>query len=429
MSYIQHDAVLTPLPYGQNPPYITPLREYTHSVHVQPSQHLIYPTLNGTPCQEPPEVLYGAGIYSLIHAAGADVHQTHIPYRNYSLQQLQSPYHAQVAPSVHTQLEDMVRNSRELWFSIAPVRGLPGPIRIFVVIHHMSTWFRTRFLEEPSLSLFMNGLSNNKEMRPIRNVNGLQCKACCLRLGIATAVDQDKESYSLPQLVKHFHERHIKQSYAIGAPVLNWCIDMIHLPDLGVLYNLGRLINMDNQRFALISSALSGADLDGLQLHPSQFSTTPLHLSHSTPSYNHHFAAVHLSSQRARLPQPNIQHMEILRDKSQGDFKTHNVNKDILKGTKLSLCSVELTDSSMTSKLSKPRAGHQYINEASANTMTTSNTNFSQEVALVQRPLSPIDPIRSPGRGLPKMVENDEDDEFDLLAGLESQLARQAELP
>ncbi|KAI0450140.1 hypothetical protein F5B21DRAFT_492176 [Xylaria acuta] len=427
MSHIEHDAVLAQPPYGQTPLYVAPLREYTHSFHGQPPQHPIYPLLNGAAHQEPPGVLYSAGIYGPVQAADADAHQNYIPYQNHSLQQLQSPYHAQFPPTHHAQLEDMARNSRELWFSIAPVRELPGPIRIFVVIHHMSTWFRTRFLEEPSLNLFMDGLSNNKEMRPIRNVNRLQCKACCLRLGIAVTSDQDKESYSLPQLVKHFHERHIKQSYAIGAPVLNWCTDMIHLPDLSILSNLGDLMNMDNQRFALIYSALSGTDFGSSQFYPSRFPTTHLQLGPKIPSRSSHFSAVHSSNQQARLQQPNIQHMEILRDKSRG-LKTHNVDKDIPEATKLSLCSMKLEDSSIISRSSKPRAGQSYINGACAAVTTTSNRESSTKAALLQQPPSPTDPVRSPSRLLP-MVKNDEDDEFDLLAGLESQLNRQAKLP
>ncbi|KAI8947110.1 hypothetical protein F4801DRAFT_592834 [Xylaria longipes] len=428
MSHTQYDAVLTQLPYGQNPPYIAPFREYTHSFHSQPPQHSIYPLLNGTARQEPPEVL---SIHGQIQAADAGAHQNHIPYQNHSSQQLQSPYQAQFSLAYHTQLEDMARNSRELWFSIAPVRELPGPIRIFVVIHHMATWFRTRFFEEPSLSLFMDGLSNNKEMRPIRNVNGLQCKACCLRLGIATPANQDKDSYSLPQLVKHFQERHIKQSYAIGAPVLNWCTDMIHIQGLGILSNLGGLMNMNNQKFALIYSALSGTDFGNPQFHPSQFATTPLHLDYKIPKRSSHFAAIHPSSQQDRLQQPNTQHMGILMDKSQGDFKTHNVDKDIPEATKPSLYSINFNNSSIISRSSKLRADHQCVNRASAAATTTSDTESSIKVALVQRRPPPIDPIQRQGRELPKTVENDEEEEkeeVDLLAGLESQLNRQAEL-
>ncbi|KAI1755036.1 hypothetical protein F4782DRAFT_489744 [Xylaria castorea] len=423
MLHIQYDAVLTQPPCGEIPPYVTPLREYTHSFHSQPPQYPIHPLLNGSARQEPPGVLHAADIYGPLRAADADAHQDHIPYQNHSLQQLQSP------PAYYTRLEDMARNSRELWFSIAPVRELPGPIRIFVVIHHMSTWFRTRFLEEPSLSIFMDGLSNNKEMRPIRNVNGLQCKACCLRLGTATAADQDKQSYSLPQLVKHFHERHVKQSYAIGAPVLNWCTDMIHLPDLGILSNLGSLVNMDNQRFALIYSALSRTDFGSSQFHPSQYPTTPLHPDHTTPIRGSRFSAVYDSDQQARPQQPDIRHMESLRGKSQGDLGTHNMDKDIPEATQPSFHFMELNNSSIISRSSKPGADHHYNNGAPTAIVTTFNTESSAKVALVQRPPSPILPVRSPRRELPKTAEADEDDECDLLAGLESQLDRQAQLP
>ncbi|TRX98177.1 hypothetical protein FHL15_000822 [Xylaria flabelliformis] len=423
--HIQYDAVLTQPPYGESPPYVAPLREYTHPFHGQPPQYPYYPLLDGNVRQVPP-VSHAASLYEPFQAVDADAYHDLNPYQNHLLQQYQSPYHAQSPPAYFTWLDDMARNSRELWFSIAPVRELPGPVRIFVVIHHMSTWFRTRFLEEPSLSAFMDGLSNNKEMRPIRNVNGLQCKACCLRLGTATAADQDKQSYSLPQLVKHFHERHVKQSYAIGAPVLNWCTDMILLPDLRMLSNLGSLANMDNQRFALIHSALSGTDLGSSQLHASQFPTTPLHLDHQNPSRSSHFP-IYASHQQARPQQPDVQHTKSIQGKSLDNFRTHKLNQDISEAIQLSLPFTSLNTSSTTSRSSKPRADH-YHNEASKAITTTSDTESGTKAALVLGPRSPVAPVQSPRQELP-MVETDEDDEFDLLAGLESQLDRQAQLP
>ncbi|KAI1744329.1 hypothetical protein F4680DRAFT_290217 [Xylaria scruposa] len=419
-SHIQYDAVITQPPYGESP-YGAPLHEHTHPFHVQP------PLLNENAFQGPP-VFHAAGLYGPHQGADAELFHNLIPWQDHVLQHLQAPYHAQSPPSHFTWLEDMARNSRELWFSIAPLRELPGPIRVFVVIHHMSTWFRTRFREEPSLNLFIDGLSNNKEMRPIRNVNGLQCKACCLRLGTATAADQDKQSYSLPQLVKHFHERHVKQSYAIGAPVLNWCTDMIHLPDLGILSNLGSLANMDNHRFALIHSALSGTDLGSSQLHASQFPTTSLHLDQTTPGRSSHFPAVYAPDPLAWPQQPNIQHMESPRDTGHGDFRTYNVNQDISEAARLSLPFTSRNNSSTISRPSKPRADH-YDNAASKAITTTFNTESSTNVALVQGPRSPVVPVRSPRQEPPKTVETDEDDEFDLLAGLESQLDWQAQLP
>ncbi|KAI0489570.1 hypothetical protein F4859DRAFT_501337 [Xylaria cf. heliscus] len=400
MPHIQYDAALTQLSYHHDLAYIPPVHEYSHSFYSQPPPHPIYPLLNETAPQEPLE--------------------NHILYQNHSLQHVQSPY-PQFPPVHHTQLEDMARHSRELWSSIAPVRELPGPVRIFVMIHHLSIWFRMRFLEEPSLGLFIDGLSNNKDMRPIRNVNGLQCKACCLRLGIATVADQDKESYSLPQLVKHFHERHIQQPYAIGAPVLNWCTDMIYLPDLRILSNPSGLKNMDNQRFNLIYSAFLGTDFSDLELYPGQFSTTPLHPGHKTLGNSSHLSAAHPSTQPT-----SSQHT--LRRKSQGGFKTHNVIKGRSEARNPSLCSVELNDLSIISSPSKPRTGHQYINEAPAAITATSNTESRKKLTSVQRPPPPVDPVQSPDRELLKS-ENDEDDEFDLLAGLELQLDRQAKLP
>ncbi len=37
----------------------------------------------------------------------------------------------------------------------------------------------------------------------VRNVNGLPCKACHLGLGVTATVEQDKKTFSLPQLATH----------------------------------------------------------------------------------------------------------------------------------------------------------------------------------------------------------------------------------
>ena len=154
-------------------------------------------------------------------------------------------------------LEDVVRNSREIWIATANIKDLPGSARVFVTIHHVVKRFRSRFLEAPPLEMFNDGLSNNKDMRPVRNINVLSCKACHFGLGNAASVEQDRKTFSLPQLVNHFQNKHVDpmQRMAPGQPPLDWTVDMILLPDPAVLARLPAIIGSDSQRHYLFSDA------------------------------------------------------------------------------------------------------------------------------------------------------------------------------
>ncbi|KAI0599317.1 hypothetical protein F4775DRAFT_550823 [Biscogniauxia sp. FL1348] len=174
---------------------------------------------------------------------------------NHAVQQEHSHF-GLYADRTRIQLEEIARNSRELWTATAGLKELPGNIRVYVVLHHVVNKFRSRFLESPPLSLFIEGLSNNKGMRPVRNVNGLMCKACKLGLGHHVLAEQMKKTFSLPQLVNHFQKQHVEQPKAIDAPSLDWSVDMVYIPDLSILSNLQNLSNMDSQKFALIYNAL-----------------------------------------------------------------------------------------------------------------------------------------------------------------------------
>ncbi len=412
MPHIQYDGVPIQRLHGQIHPYIPPLSEYAHDFQGQALHDHSNPLSNGTAYQGPPGLFRGGGLYGPVHATNVNVHQSHnyIPYRNHAIPELQSSYHVQFPNAHYAKLEDIARNSRELWFSIAPLRGLPGHVKIFVVIHHVCTRFRARFSEEPSLNLFMDGLSNNKEMRPIRTVNGLQCKACCLRLGITSTANQE---YSLPQLVRHFYQLHVEQQHAIGAPVLNWYTDMIHLPDLRFLSNLDSLTNIDNRKLALINSALSEATLGNSKFHPGPGPITPpLLLDHKISDPRRHSSAVHSSNPRALIQQSHIQHKDIFQETSSRDLVTYSVGEVISEATQPSSYSAGLNDSRVSSRPSIPKAGHQSINKASADITATSNADSGIQIS--------SDPWPSKSTG------NDEDDNFDLLAALESQLDQQA---
>ncbi|KAJ8130509.1 hypothetical protein O1611_g3120 [Lasiodiplodia mahajangana] len=406
-------------PYHQSSPYVAPLHGSIPS-QSQVSQSLNNPPLVGTTYHGPIEAVQGVGVYRPVQTSNMDAYQSNssIAYQNH-IGQVQSSY----VPSPvidHQKLEDIARNSRELWFSMAPLKELPGPIRIFVVIHHMATRFRARFSQEPSLALFIDGLSNSKEMRPVRNLNGLRCKACRLRLGITTVEVQNKESYSLPQLVKHFHQRHIEQQYAIGVPVLNWCTDMIFLPDLSILSNLEGLKNVDSRKLSLIYSAFPRATSGDPQSH-----ATTLLANNDTPDYRGHSHTIHPSNQPLLIYETRGQPVRIIQHATQRGTESYNADEDRLETTQPVPNPGVRHDLSIIVKPSEPRAGHPPTHKSSAGTAVTANMVARTNVPSSRQTARPHQ-ASGGGCELVEDVKDDEDDDFDLIAGLESQLDRQA---
>ncbi|KAI1387050.1 uncharacterized protein F4822DRAFT_411961 [Hypoxylon trugodes] len=255
--YNPHDTAY----HGQQPPY--------------PS------TAHGGPPSHPP-------------AADAYYGQNHNASQNHSQVNFFGHYNNSPAGKYHAELEFLARTSRELWISMAALKELPGDIRVCVVIHHLLQRFRSKFSDNPSLAMFIDGLSNHKEMRPVRNVNGLVCQACHLSLGEGAPVVQDRRTYSLPQLVSHFQQGHANQRQAGSSHFLDWTIHMIHTPDLSVLSSLGSLPNIDNQKLSLIldafpptqsfNSYLQGAPLPGPQIP--QLGVGTATLTSQQPTYN-----------------------------------------------------------------------------------------------------------------------------------------------
>jgi len=156
--------------------------------------------------------------------------------------------------SYQTKLEDMARNAREIWHSLSNIRDLPGSVRVYTTIHHLVKRYRLRFNETPSLSMFIDGLSNNKDMRPVRNINGLVCKVCRLRRGNPASLDQERKSFSLPQLANHFQSKHVEP---MQQSPMDWVVDMVFLPHLSSLSNLNSSVNESQKR--LLSDAIPEA--------------------------------------------------------------------------------------------------------------------------------------------------------------------------
>ncbi|TLS22720.1 uncharacterized protein PpBr36_05943 [Pyricularia pennisetigena] len=172
------------------------------------------------------------------------------------------------------QLEEMAKLSRELWNSTSSVKDLPGSARLQAIIYHMAKRFHAKFNEPAPLTMFIDGLSGNKDMRPVRNVNGLLCKLCHTGYVNPPPTEQDRKSFSMPQLVNHFQSRHVEPAIATGqhTPVPEWTSDMILLPDLAGMQALRRSASSDKQKEKLLGESL-----------PQIFEATAPHSNNSHP--------------------------------------------------------------------------------------------------------------------------------------------------
>jgi hypothetical protein len=165
------------------------------------------------------------------------------------------------APALQTeeykaQLQDVAKNARTVFDAINNINNVPGAVKVYTMIYHILKSSRANFPEEPALSMIIDGLSNNKSMRKVRNVNGLLCKAC--RLGmVGSSAALQKKHYSFPQLVNHFHLVHEKGiSEHQSGHIPDWTKDMIDLPDLSQLPAIFERPGANQQKLKYIGEAL-----------------------------------------------------------------------------------------------------------------------------------------------------------------------------
>lgn len=155
----------------------------------------------------------------------------------------------QMADPYQRQMDEMAKHAKDVFTGIGGVKDLPGSVRIFVVIQHTVSRFKVAFSNEPSLSMFIDGLDHNPVMRPVRSVNGLGCKTC-IQSGTSAKL------FTLPHLVSHFRTTHVGGSQALGytdTQELDWKYDMIDLPEKNVISNLASAQGMSDSKLGLIA--------------------------------------------------------------------------------------------------------------------------------------------------------------------------------
>jgi hypothetical protein len=152
------------------------------------------------------------------------------------------------------QLKEVGRSVRDTWNAINPIKEIPGSVKVYTIIHHLLENSRANNENEPTLSMIIDGLSNNKEMRPARNINGLLCRACVLGLA-GSKPNQPKKHFSFPQLVNHFytvHEQASSKNSSSYSP--DWRKEMVELPEISKLSHIFK--GNDDQRLRLVTEAI-----------------------------------------------------------------------------------------------------------------------------------------------------------------------------
>ncbi|MCJ1351859.1 MAG: hypothetical protein MMC33_001843 [Icmadophila ericetorum] len=165
------------------------------------------------------------------------------------------------------QMTEMAKEAREIWFKTGGIKDIPQSVRIFVVIHHVAFKFEQKYTNDLSLAMFLDGLDQNSQMRPVRSLNGLACRTCVnssARPVSGFPHSQvpigDRKLYTLPQLLYHFKTAHLDVSnpaepHYDGSqpPRYDWKRDMIELPESSLIKDLITAPGMDDEKLGLIA--------------------------------------------------------------------------------------------------------------------------------------------------------------------------------
>lgn len=176
---------------------------------------------------------------------------------------------AQLTEGYQQQMEEMAKQARDVWHSTSNIRDLPASVRIYVVIHHVAARFSAKFSTVPSLAMFLDGIDNNAQMRPVRSLNGLACKICVTQNNRSFALNlhsqppaTDRRLYTLPHLLNHFRTAHLDGPQAFAnpnsgpdGPKHDWTCDMIELPERSLIADLVHSAGMDDNKLELIAWA------------------------------------------------------------------------------------------------------------------------------------------------------------------------------
>ncbi|PSR91966.1 hypothetical protein BD289DRAFT_202401 [Coniella lustricola] len=236
-------------PYSVLPNHYVPAQEYQAVHYPHPDAPHTYPTPQAQP-QSFNQPIQSQPFIPPSYPSGA--HQTENPSGYYGVPT--NPF----SHEFQTQLEEMARIARELWNATSNMRGTLATVRVQVVVYHMAKRFHAKFGIPLPLTTFIEGLSNHKDMRPVRNVNELTCRVCRLGIGGYVASMEERKSWSLPQLTSHFQYKHVEPFLRTSpyAQPPEWTVEMVMLPEPAEVPNLHAAIRMDGLKYHLVNEAV-----------------------------------------------------------------------------------------------------------------------------------------------------------------------------
>jgi hypothetical protein len=175
----------------------------------------------------------------------------------------------QPAGIYQVQIEELARVARDVWDRISGIKGMPNSVKLKVIIHYVVIRFAEKFTNEPNLALFTDALNNNSQMKPLRTLDDLACKACDSVAhpdtfnGTSPTHLDNRETYALPALLSHFQTKHIEQAQArsshqtgIEMPRPDWKFDMAVLPEDDVIRDIMHAPGIDFSKLNLIATVL-----------------------------------------------------------------------------------------------------------------------------------------------------------------------------
>ncbi|KAF2836453.1 hypothetical protein M501DRAFT_914464, partial [Patellaria atrata CBS 101060] len=151
-------------------------------------------------------------------------------------------------------LSDM---ARLLWNNTSGVQDLSLSVRLYVIVHHVFLQFKNRFNREPSLDLFINALTQNQSLRPLKASNELFCKSCAeqnTNHQHSESAQENLASYNIESLAFHFKFNHFKGANQPGtssgqsSSESKWNQDMIDLPEDVFIADLIRAPGMTEEK-------------------------------------------------------------------------------------------------------------------------------------------------------------------------------------
>lgn len=179
-------------------------------------------------------------------------HAKNYPKGGYSMAPREHPFRLQV--------DFMAKITCSIWGQLSIARNLPASVKLRVTIHHIAKAFQQEFLVPAPLETFMEGLERNRGSMDMLQVSHLHCKAC---LEFTTLPFDSNEPFTFDGLVNHFYNQHGPALKTQAAPLSDWRVDMVLLPDVSLLRNLLTGLQNNKSIMRLITDAIPWALEDG----------------------------------------------------------------------------------------------------------------------------------------------------------------------